>query len=112
MAAEETWNDYSKLVLSELERLNESYEKMREDIHAHFKEMNVVLSEFKNTEKNVTDHKIWIEKVNDVWSPAQMKQAKDEIYEQKGKWTAAVAIFTFIQIVMGIIIALGFKLFK
>jgi hypothetical protein len=100
----ETWGDYSKLVLKELERLNDNYERMREDIDSRFKEMNNVLSDFKNTEKIVLDQKAWIEKVNDVWSPVQMKEAKDELYRQKNKWTATVAIITFVQIIIGILL--------
>jgi ElaB/YqjD/DUF883 family membrane-anchored ribosome-binding protein len=100
----ETWGDYSKLVLKELERLNDNYEKMREDIDSRFKEMNNVLSDFKNTEKIVFDQKAWIEKVTDVWSPVQMKEAKDELYRQKNKWTATVAIITFVQIIIGILL--------
>lgn len=100
----ETWGDYSKLVLKELERLNDNYERMREDIDSRFKEMNTVLSDFKNTEKIVLDQKAWIEKVNDVWSPVQMKEAKDELYRQKNKWTATVAIITFVQIIIGILL--------
>jgi hypothetical protein len=102
----ETWGDYSKLVLKELERLNDNYERMREDIDIRFKEMNVVLSDFKNTEKVVLDQKTWIEKVNDVWSPVQMKEAKDELYRQKNKWAATIAIITFIQILLGLFVAL------
>jgi len=105
----ETWGEYSKLVLKELERLGDNFEKMREDIDNRFKEMNVVLTDFKNTEKTVIDQKSWIEKVNDVWSPAQMKEAKDEIYQQKNKWAATIAIITFIQILIGIILALWDK---
>jgi frataxin-like iron-binding protein CyaY len=100
----ETWGDYSKLVLKELERLNDNYERMREDIDIRFKEMNNVLSDFKNTEKIVLDQKNWIEKVNDVWSPAQMKEAKDELYKQKNKWVATIAIITFVQFLIGIFI--------
>jgi len=110
MPNEETWGDYSKLVLRELERLNDNYEKMREDIDSRFKEMNTVLSEFKNTEKVVNDHKIWIEKVNDVWSPAQMKEAKDEIYAQKNKWVATIAVMTFLEILIGVILSLWGKI--
>ena len=105
----ETWGDYSKLVLKELERLGDNFEKMREDIDSRFKEMSTVLSDLKNTEKTVADQKAWIEKVNDVWSPAQMKEAKDEIYRQKNKWAATIAIITFIQILIGIILALWDK---
>lgn len=106
----ETWGDYSKLVLKELERLNDNYEKMREDFLSRFNEINSTLSDFKNTEKTVQDHKHWIEKVNDVWSPVQMKEAKDEIYAQKNKWVATVAILTFIQIIIGILFVIWDKL--
>jgi len=102
----ETWADYSKLVLKELERLNDNYEKMREDIDSRFKEMNSVLSDFKNTEKIVFDQKAWIEKVNDIWSPVQMKEAKDELYKQKNKWVATIAIITFIQFIIGLFVLL------
>lgn len=106
----ETWGDYSKLVLKELERLNENHEKMREDFLHRFNEINSTLSEFKSTEKVVLDHKIWIEKVNDVWSPVQMKEAKDEIYAQKNKWVATIAIITFIQVILGLLFFVWDKL--
>lgn len=105
----ETWGDYSKLVLKELERLNDNYEKMREDIDSRFKEMNKVLSDFKNTEKVVFDQKNWIEKVNDVWSPIQMKEAKDELYNQKNKWVATIAVLTFIQMIVALLLAFWHK---
>lgn len=105
----ETWGDYSKLVLKELERLNDNYERMRQDIDSRFQEMHNSLSDFKNTERLVVDQKSWIEKVNDVWSPQQMKEAKDEIYKQKNKWVATIAIITFIQVLIGIL-AFFFKL--
>jgi hypothetical protein len=105
----EDWAGYSKLVLKELERLADNYESMRKDIDTRFQEMSNVLSEFKNTVKTVDDQKLWIEKVNDVWSPAQMKEAKDEIYRQKNKWVATVAIITFLQVLIGIGIAVWGK---
>ena len=110
MSNEETWGDYSKLVLKELERLNDNQEKMREDIDSRFKEITGILSEFKSTEKTVSEHKLWIEKVNDVWSPAQMKEPKDELYRQKNKWVATIAIMTFLEILIGVIISLWGKI--
>jgi len=105
----ESWGDYSKLVLKELERLNENYEDMSLKFSNKFQEISNALSDFKNTEKVVSDQKSWIERVNDVWSPAQMKEAKDELYRQKSKWGATVAIITFIQILLGIAIAVWGK---
>lgn len=105
----ESWGDYSKLVLKELERLNDNYDKMRVDMDTRFNELNQKLTEVKNVEKTVNVNTIWIERVNDVWSPSQMKEAKDEIYKQKSRWVAAIAIVTFVQIAVGIAISLWGK---
>lgn len=105
----DTWAEYSRLVLKELERLNENQEKMRTDIETRFSQLTQKLSDLKNIESKVDEHVRWIEKVNDVWSPSQMKSAKDEIYSQKNKWVAAIAILAFIQTMMGIFIAVWGK---
>lgn len=111
MAVEkDTWGDYSKLVLKELERLNDNYDKMRTDMDTRFSELNTKLTEVKNVEKSVLTQNAWIDKVNEVWSPSQMKEAKDEIYRQKNRWVAAIAIFTFIQIAVGVAISIWGKL--
>jgi hypothetical protein len=101
-----TWGEYSNLVLKELERLNDNYDKMRTDMDTRFNELNQKLTEFKNVEGKVANNSAWIERVNDVWSPSQMKEAKDEIYKQKTRWAAAIAILTFLQIAVGIGLAL------
>jgi ABC-type phosphate transport system auxiliary subunit len=106
----DTWGEYSKLVLKELERLNENYDKLRSDMDAKFTELNQKLTEVKNIEGKVNSHATWIEKVNDVWSPTQMKEAKDEIYKQKTRWAATIAIISFIQVAIGIGIAIWGKL--
>jgi TolA-binding protein len=106
----DTWADYSKLVLKELERLNENHEKMRTDFDRRLNEMNLKLNDVKGIEKNVNQNSEWIQKVNDVWSPLQMKEAKDELYKQKNRWVAAIAIMSFIQVVMGVILSLWGKI--
>jgi TolA-binding protein len=106
----DTCADYSKLVLKELERLNENHEKMRTDFDSRLNEMNLKLNDVKGIEKNVNQNSEWIQKVNDVWSPLQMKEAKDELYKQKNRWVAAIAIMSFIQVVMGVILSLWGKI--
>jgi hypothetical protein len=106
----DTWGEYGKLVLKELERLNDNHEKMRTDFDNRFNEINLKLSEVKTIEKNVGSNSAWIEKVNDVWSPSQMKEAKDEIYKQKTMLAAGIAIITFVQIIIGIIISIWSKI--
>jgi DNA repair exonuclease SbcCD ATPase subunit len=105
----DTWAEYSRLVLKELERLNDNHERMRTDIDSRFSQLTQKLSDLKNIESKVEEHVKWVEKVNDVWSPSQMKSAKDEIYAQKNKWVAAIAILAFIQTMMGIFIAVWGK---
>lgn len=39
-----------------------------------------------------------------------MKEAKDEIYKQKSRWVAAIAIISFVQILVGIGITIWLKL--
>lgn len=104
------WGEYSKLVLNELVRLNDNHERMRNDFDSKLQEMNFKLGDIKNIEKNVNSNTVWMEKVNDVWSPNQMKEAKDEIYKQKSRWVAAIAIITFVQIIIGFVISIWGKL--
>ena len=99
------WAEYSKLVLKELDRMNNNYESLRENLDERFKDINDKLSDVRNTEKNVQELKIWQEKVNEVWSSGQMKEAKDELYKQKNRWVATIAILTFIQIILTLIFA-------
>jgi hypothetical protein len=49
----DTWADYSKLVLKELERLNENHEKMRTDFDTRLNEMSLKLNDIKGVEKTV-----------------------------------------------------------
>lgn len=96
------WAEYSKLVLKELDRMNNNYESLRENIS----DINAKLNDVKNTEKSLQDLKVWQEKVNEIWSTSQMKEAKDEVYKQKNRWTATIAILLFIQVIIGVIVSL------
>ena len=51
-----TWGEYSKLVLKELERLNESTEKMRIYMDQRFNDLNTKITEIKNIEGKVSSH--------------------------------------------------------
>jgi prefoldin subunit 5 len=51
------WAEYGRLVLKELERLNEGQDKLREDFDKKFAELNEKMTEFKSTEKDVQDLK-------------------------------------------------------
>ncbi len=105
------WSEYGRLVLKELERLNDGQEQLRKDLDEKFNELNTKISEFKNTEKEVDDLKLWREKVIEVWSVTQMKQSKDEIYDQKNKWAKVVGIMIAVQALITLLIAFKDKIF-
>lgn len=109
--AKNGWSEYGRLVLKELERLNEGQDKLRQDFDKKFAELNEKMSEFKGTEKDVDDLKRWREKVTEVWSPSQMKQSKDEVYDQKNKWSKVVGIIITIQILFTLFVAFKDKIF-
>ncbi len=83
---------------------------MKSDIDTRFTELNVKLNKIENIEGKLSTQSSWIDRVNDVWSPSQMKEAKDEIYKQKSRWVAAIAILSFVQILVGTIIAIWSKI--
>jgi|TARA_R100000908_G_scaffold64851_1_gene50302 DNA repair exonuclease SbcCD ATPase subunit len=109
--AKNGWSEYGRLVLKELERLNEGQDKLKDEIDKKFQELNEKMSEFKNTEKDVDEIKEWKENVQEVWSATQMKQAKAEIYKQKNQWAKVTGIIIVVQIIMSLIIAFRNQIF-
>lgn len=105
------WNDYEKLVLTQLERLEQGQEKLRRDMDDRFKEIFDTLNNFKNTENEVKELKKWKESVIDVWSITQMKEVKDEVYDQKNTWQKVVGVGVAIQILWVIITLFKDKIF-
>jgi hypothetical protein len=105
------WSEYGRLVLKELERLNEGQDKLRQDFDKKFAELNEKMTEFKGTEKDVDELKRWKEKVTEVWSPTQMRQSKDEVYDQKNKWSRVVGIIIAIQVLFTLFVAFKDKIF-
>lgn len=96
------WVRYGELFLKELERLNNNYEGLRKD----FEDVKKDIAQTKATEQSVKKIEDWKQRVDDVMSPTQMKEMKDEVYTQKNKWTATVAIITFVQILFGVALGL------
>lgn len=110
--AKNGWSEYGRLVLKELERLNEGQDKLKDEIDKKFQELNEKMTEFKNTEKEVEELKEWRGKVSEVWSASQMKSAKDEIYRQKNHFAKTAGVLIAIQIVIGLIISFREQIFK
>ncbi len=96
------WNEYSKLVINELERLNEGITNLNGEIQSLKKE----IGELKGKEETVKELKTWKQSVDEVASPTQLKELSDSVSELKTFRTQAVTIFLIVQGLVGLSLAL------
>ena len=97
---ENGWAEYSKLVLKELETLALGIKELNESMH----EMRREVTELRAREDKVQELVKWKERIDEVASPTQIKELKDEVDDLKLFKTKAVTIFAVIQFAMAIIV--------
>ncbi len=90
------WNEYSRLVLKELETLGNSIDGLRGELQ----EVKQELAKMQVREDKVDEIKAWKEKIDEVASPTQMKELVDEVAELKTFKTKAITIFAVVQFAM------------
>ena len=93
MSEGETWDQYSRLVLQQLETLGTSIEALRTELQ----DVKSQLTELKAKEDRIQDLKEWKEKIDEVASPSQLQNALQEIENLKMFKTKAVTIFAVVQ---------------
>ena len=101
MPEEHGWDQYSRLVLQQLETLSSGIEALR----AELQDVKNQLTELKAREDRVLELREWKEKVDDVASPTQLKIALQEIEDLKMFKTKAVTIFAVVQFFMATALA-------
>ena len=97
---ENGWNEWSRHVLKELERLNDNYEILRqvnEDIKSE-------MTKIGSLKTDINDLKIWRARIDDVASPAQLKELVVEVENLKLFKGKAIAIFTTVQFIMAFVV--------
>tara|TARA_R110000772_G_scaffold152323_2_gene263075 strand:+ start:5367 stop:5693 length:327 start_codon:yes stop_codon:yes gene_type:complete len=104
-------NDFTKLILNELERNRTSVENLKLNLDKKFDDLQREIVKIQTAEKDLHELKLWHKEVTDTWSAKQMKEAKDEIYEQKNKWSKAIGLLIAIEIIVGFIISWLLKKF-
>ena len=93
------WNEYSRLVLKELETLSDGIEALKLEIQSVKQELALL----KQKEDRVDEIKVWKEKIDEVSSPTQLKNLVDDVDSLKVFKTKAVTIFAVIQFAMAAI---------
>jgi ElaB/YqjD/DUF883 family membrane-anchored ribosome-binding protein len=88
-----TGKEYNELILDLLKEQGKDISDIKEDI-----------AELKTAKHIVKDYKDWKGKVDEVWSPTQMKEVKNEVYTQKEQWTKTIGILIGVELVVGVIL--------
>jgi hypothetical protein len=96
--SENGWNEYSKLVLKELDALGEAIQNLNTELQ----EVRKDILRLETKESKVDDLKNWKEKVDEVFSPSQMKELKDKVDSHENFKTKAITIFAVVQFAMAL----------
>lgn len=98
-----TWGEYSRLVITELERLNDGITKLNSEIQ----DLKREIAELKIKEDNVKEIKRWKDSIDEVTSPTQLKELVRDVSDLKTFKTQAVTVWLVVQIIFGILIAMS-----
>ena len=92
------WNEYSRLVLAELEKLNTKVDGLNTEINA----INQSMSKIEQIKDEIDVLKEWKNKVDEVSSPTQLKELQKEVENLKTFKTMSTTIWVVVQIIFGI----------
>jgi len=98
-------DDFTQLILAELKSNREAVDSLRKDIDTKLESIRIDIQKVHTTERELLELKKWRECVTETWSPRQMREAKDEIYDQKNRWSKAVGMLAVIQLIIGALLA-------
>ena len=87
------WNEYSKLVLKELETLSDGIDGLKTELQ----EVRQDIAKIQVREDRIDELRVWKEKVDEVISPTQLKDLVQSIDELKVFRTKAVTVFAVVQ---------------
>jgi predicted nucleic acid-binding Zn-ribbon protein len=96
-----SWNEYSKLVLKELETLAVGISNLSTEIQDVKREIALI----KDREDKVDKLQDWKDKISEVVSPSQLSELTKEVKELKDFKTRAITIFVVVQTIMGMVMA-------
>ena len=101
------WNEYSKLVIAELERLNDGITNLNGEIQ----DLKREIAELKVKEDFAKELWKWKQAVDEVASPSQLNTTIKDVADLKTFKTQAITIWAVVQLITATLIGL-LKYFK
>jgi ribosomal protein L29 len=95
------WNEYSKLVIAELERLNDGIANLNTEIQSLKQE----IAELKVKEDFAKELWKWKQAVDEVASPTQLKYTVRDVADLKTFRTQAITIWAVVQLITAAVIS-------
>jgi len=92
------WNEYSRLVLKELENLADNIDGLKNELQ----EVKQEIAKMQVREDKVDELKMWKEKVDDIVSPTQLSNLIKEVEVLKMFKTKAITTFAVVQFLMAL----------
>lgn len=92
------WNEYSKLVLKELETLADSIDSLRTEIQSVKQE----IAKMQVREDKVKELEAWKSKMDDAATPNQVKDIVKQVDDLKMFKTKAITVFAVVQFLMAV----------
>ena len=102
MSTQEGWDQYSRLVLRELETLASGIKGLQGQIQ----ELKVEIADLKAKEDKVQELSQWKARIDEIVSPSQLKDMHKQVTELKTFKTTAVTVFMVVQTMMAIIVTI------
>lgn len=93
------WNEYSRLVLKELETLSDNIESLKDDIRA----VNQEIAKLQAKEDKVDELRQWKDKIDEITSPSQLQTSIKDINDLKIFKTKAITVFAVVQFMMVVV---------
>tara|TARA_Y100000034_G_scaffold128948_1_gene184492 strand:+ start:1114 stop:1440 length:327 start_codon:yes stop_codon:yes gene_type:complete len=97
------WNEYSRLVLKELETLADGIK----DLSSEIQDLKREITEMRAKEDRIQELKEWKEKIDEVASPTQFQSIIKEVENLKTFKTKAVTVFAVVQFLMAAALGLS-----
>ena len=95
------WNEYSKLVIAELERLNEGIISLNTEIQ----DLKREIAEMKVKEDFAKELWRWKKEVDEVVSPSQLETTVKDVADLKTFKTPAITVWIVVQTLFGMALA-------